>query len=174
MAIVAGLFAGLFGRLLGRRRGALASLAAIGLYTLLEGASAPVVRAALMSGLSVFAAQVGRRQDGLNTLAFVAALMALFNPQVLWDVGFQLSFLATLGLVLYVGPLTEAFTGLLARRLPPERAQRLAAGDKRNLPDPETLAAVEGYTLTVEGDYWTWESASSDIQALQELAESMA
>jgi competence protein ComEC len=126
MAIVAGLFAGLFGRLLGRRKGALASLIAIGLYTLLVGASASVVRAALMSGLSVFAAQVGRRQDGLNTLAFVAALMALFNPQILWDVGFQLSFLATLGLVLYVGPLTEAFTSLLARRLPPERVQRLA------------------------------------------------
>ena len=34
-------------------------------------------------------------------LDFVAALIALFSPYVLWDVGFQLSFAATLGLLLY-------------------------------------------------------------------------
>ena len=126
ITIVAGLFAVLFGALLGKRLGALAAVLAIAVYTLLVGAEAAVVRAALMGGLSLFAAQVGRRQDGLNTLAFVAALMALINPMVLWDVGFQLSFTATLGLVLYAKPLTEAFTRFATRYTSPQTARRLA------------------------------------------------
>lgn len=101
IAIIAGIFIKLFSRILGPRRGAVVAVLGIGLYTFLVGANASVVRAALMGTLSLFAVQVGRRQQGLNTLAFVGALMAVFNPLVLWDVGFQLSFFATLGLVLY-------------------------------------------------------------------------
>jgi len=126
IAILAGLFTTLFGRVLGRWRGAVAALFCIAVYTLLVGAGASVVRAALMGGLSLFAAQLGRRQEGLNTLALVAMLMALVNPNVPWDVGFQLSFLATLGLVLYAGPLTQLFTSLASRRLPLESARKIA------------------------------------------------
>jgi len=48
---------------------------------------------------------MGRRQVGVNTLGFVAMVMCLFNPHWLWDAGFQLSFFATLGLILYADPL---------------------------------------------------------------------
>jgi competence protein ComEC len=112
-AIVAGLFSVFFGRLLGRWRGMLATFLGIAFYAILAGAEASVVRAAIMGGLSGFAIQVGRRQHALNTLAFVAAIMTLFDPQVLWNVGFQLSFMATLGLMLYAGPLAGGFTKLL-------------------------------------------------------------
>jgi competence protein ComEC len=120
MTIIAGLFAGSFGRLLGPRKGALAAVLGIGLYTILVGANAAVVRAAIMGGLSIFARQVGRRQHGLNALAFTAAVMALFNPQVLWDIGFQLSVAATLGLVLYAEPLSQAFKRVASRYIPQE------------------------------------------------------
>lgn len=126
IALLSGLFTALFTRLLGRWRGALVALGSIAAYTLLVGAGASVVRAALMGGLTLLATQLGRRQVGLNTLGFVAALMALYNPYVLWDVGFQLSFAATLGLVLYAEPLTNAFLRLAGRWLPAERAQTLA------------------------------------------------
>jgi competence protein ComEC len=129
ITILAGLFSTLFVKLLGKRRRFLAaglSAAAIGLYTILVGAEAAVVRAALMGALALFARQVGRQQDGLNSLGLVAALMALGNPNILWDVGFQLSFMATLGLVLYATPLTEAFLRLASRRLSGSTAQRLA------------------------------------------------
>ena len=53
----------------------LAAFLGIALYTALAGASAGVVRAAIMGGLGVFAAQIGRRQYELNSLAFVAALI---------------------------------------------------------------------------------------------------
>ena len=64
-----------FSRLLGRWRGAAVAVIGIALYTLL-------VRGALMGGLAVYAGQLGRRQEGLNSLAFVVALMALADPVV--------------------------------------------------------------------------------------------
>jgi len=120
------LFSSVFSRLLGRWRGALAAVLGIALYTLLVGAEAAVVRAAILGGFSVFARQIGRRQYGLNSLAFIAALMALWNPPVLWDVGFQLSFAATLGLVLYAEPLTQGVTALAGRILPPVALARVS------------------------------------------------
>jgi competence protein ComEC len=112
---------------LGPRRGALAALTGIVFYTLFVGADPAVVRAALMGAVTLLAIQVGRRQQGLNTLAFVAALMALGNPSVLWDVGFQLSLFATLGLILYGTPFMEAVEGFLGRHLAASDARRLAS-----------------------------------------------
>ncbi len=126
IAIIAGLFATFFSRFLGPRRGALAAVIGIGLYTLLVGGDAAVVRAAIMGGFSLFARQVGRRQQGLNTLMIVAALMAVINPFVLWDVGFQLSFFATLGLILYAGPFQEWAERQIARRASADMAPKIA------------------------------------------------
>jgi len=126
ITILAALFVRGFSRLLGQRRGAILAALGIALYTLLVGADAAVVRAAIMGGLALFARQVGRRQTGLNTLALTAALMALGEPLLLWDVGFQLSFAATLGLVLYAEPLDQAFRRLASRYLPERTVERLA------------------------------------------------
>lgn len=109
IAIIAELFLAIFGRAFGKRRGAVFAGLGIIFYTLLVGADAAVVRAAVMGVTALFARHFGRQQDGLNTLFGVGALMALFNPYYLQDVGFQLSFFATLGLILYAQPL-EAFT----------------------------------------------------------------
>jgi len=51
--------------------------------------------------------------------------MTLFDPLILWDVGFQLSAAATLGLVLYAEPFEAAFKNLAARFATPENAARL-------------------------------------------------
>jgi competence protein ComEC len=126
IAIIAGLFAAFFSRFLGPRRGAVAAVVGIGLYTLLVGGDAAVVRAAIMGGFSLFARQVGRRQDGFNTLMFVAAIMAVLNPFVLWDVGFQLSFFATLGLILYAQPFQQWATEQIARRTSDDTARKIA------------------------------------------------
>ncbi|MGW8225629.1 MAG: ComEC/Rec2 family competence protein [Anaerolineales bacterium] len=126
---MAGLLMALFSRLFGSgefgvRWAAVFALLGIALYTILVGADAAVVRAAIMGGLALFATLVGRRQVGLNTLALVAAAMAAINPQVLWSVSFQLSFAATLGLVLYADPLKDSFERLASRFVPLERAQK--------------------------------------------------
>jgi competence protein ComEC len=126
IAIIAAIFIKLFSRILGPRVGAVVAVLGIGFYTFLVGANAAVVRAALMGTLSLFAVQVGRRQQGLNTLAFVAALMAVFNPLILWDVGFQLSFFATLGLVLYGDPFQQAAGRFFARYLPLANVEKIS------------------------------------------------
>jgi competence protein ComEC len=126
IAILAAVFMALFGRLLGRRKGAIVAVACIFVYTLLVGATASVLRAAIMGTLAIFARQVGRRQNGLNTLAATAGIMAVIDPLSLWDVGFQLSFAATLGLILYAQPFQDWFTNLLARRMQAQAAERVA------------------------------------------------
>lgn len=126
ISIIAGIFFSLFSRVLGQRRGAVMAILGIAFYTFLVGASAAVVRAALMGTLSLFAMQFGRRQQGLNTLAFVAALMATWNPLIIWDAGFQLSFFATLGLILYGEPFQQAAERFMARLFPVSNAQQIA------------------------------------------------
>ncbi len=125
ISIIAGLLLATLSRWLGRRRGLWLTGAGIGLYTLLVGADAAVVRAAIMGILALVALQAGRQQLALNTLAISAALMALFNPLLLWDVGFQLSFAATLGLILYAAPLSKLVHQWLARRVSKPMAARL-------------------------------------------------
>lgn len=127
IAIIAGLLVTIFSRLLGNRRGAVVAVLGIAAYTILVGADASVVRAAIMGGLGIFARQVGRRQDAVNTLAAVAAIMAAANPLILWDVGFQLSFFATLGLILYASPMQQWAERMLNRILPAEKARAVAA-----------------------------------------------
>jgi competence protein ComEC len=126
ITIIAGFALGVFQRWLGPRRGAWMAAGVIGAYTLLVGADAAVVRAAVMGGLALLARQTGSRQVGLNTLAFTAAIMAAFNPLLVWDVGFQLSVAATLGLVLYAERLTAWAHRALAVRLSADWAQRLS------------------------------------------------
>jgi competence protein ComEC len=115
MAIIAGVFFSLFKNLFGERYGAVIAVIGILFYTILVGAEAPVMRAALMGIISLAARQLGRRSMGLNALGAVAMFMALFNPLVLWDVGFQLSFFATLGLILYAEPFSLFVSNVISR-----------------------------------------------------------
>ncbi|MCL4258150.1 MAG: ComEC/Rec2 family competence protein [Anaerolineales bacterium] len=125
ISIIAGLALAFFARWFGKRKGLWLAAVCIVVYTLLVGAQASVMRAAIM-GLVVLGSQVtGREQHSLNTLAFTAALMALINPLVLWDVGFQLSFSATLGLLIYAQPLQAWASAQLEQRLPAAWAARI-------------------------------------------------
>jgi competence protein ComEC len=126
LAVLIGVFMALFSRAVGPVRGAALTIAVIIAYTVLVGAGASVVRAAIMGSLGVIAQRLGRRSAGLNTLALAAVGMTLVNPLTLWDVGFQLSAAATLGLILYAEPFENALNRWLARRFPAERAASLA------------------------------------------------
>jgi len=73
-------------------------------FVVLTGASGSVVRAGIMGGLVVFAKYLGRKSAIRNVLVLSAAMMLFFNPKILlWDAGFQLSFLSTIGLI-YLSP----------------------------------------------------------------------
>lgn len=125
ITIIAGFSLSLLSRILRQNRAIWFTIAVILLYTVLVGAQASVVRAAIMGTLALIARQVGRRQFALNTLAITAALMALANPLILWDVGFQLSFAATLGILLYAQPLTTRTKDFLALRFSSQSIERV-------------------------------------------------
>lgn len=118
IAIIAGIFVTLFSRFLGKRWGSVLAILAIAFYTILVGASPSVVRAAIMGTLSLMAGLSGRRNLALNMLAITAGFMVAFDPYLPWDVGFQLSFMATLGLVLYAQPMQQAVSNFLTRYFP--------------------------------------------------------
>src|SRR5574339_227983 len=127
ISIIARLFMTFFSRFLGARRGALLAIIGIVFYTILVGGEAAVVRAAIMGGLALLAKQVGRRQFALNTLLVVALLMCLWNTLYIWDVGFQLSFFATLGLILYADPFSQFANRIITRLFPTSAAEKLAS-----------------------------------------------
>ena len=121
MGILALVFNRIFSRFLNRYWAALFSGLAILVYTIFVGSAPSVVRAALMAVSAFGGHLIGRRQAGLNALGFTAACMCLVNPLLLWDVSFQLSFAATLGLVLFAEPLHN----WLDARFPDEHTKRI-------------------------------------------------
>lgn len=128
MVIVGGVVLALLNRLTDRRRLAgAASITVIVLYTLLVGANAAVVRAALMSALLIISSLLKRKTYVPASLAFAALLMSLHNPYILWDISFQLSFFATLGLALFVDPLGKRFNVLLERLFPASMARSVGS-----------------------------------------------
>lgn len=83
------------------------------LYVLFVGMSPSVVRAALMGSLAVVAVLANRESEAWTSLLLACVGMTLPDPNVLWDIGFQLSALATAGLFAFARPIE---TRLLAWR----------------------------------------------------------
>jgi len=101
-------------RLGGRNLAAGLSLVFLIVFPLLAGLTPSVFRAAIMGALYLVGRLLGRPRALLDALFVAALAMTLTNPYVLWDVGFQLSFAATFGLIWAV-PLAEYFSALLRR-----------------------------------------------------------
>lgn len=124
ISIIAVLLITLFTRLFGRRWGTISAIVGIGAYTLLAGADPPVVRAAVMGSLGALGVLLRRRNATLTLLFFAGMLMAFFNPNILYEPGFQLSFAATLGIISLVPLMEDRFREWLSRFLSDERAER--------------------------------------------------
>ena len=117
IAILASIFLTLFTPIFGQKGATLAAIIAIVLFTLLVGADPSVVRAAIMGSLFVLTDRlVGRRNAPIPILFLTAFVMTLLNPNALWDIGFQLSFAATLSLMLFAKPLTKRVREWLKNR----------------------------------------------------------
>ncbi|HLD01465.1 MAG TPA: ComEC/Rec2 family competence protein, partial [Patescibacteria group bacterium] len=75
------------------------AIASIGFYAVLAGLQPSIVRAALMGSIAFAATLLGRQYTVLFALFLTGFCMLLFDPMLISDLGFQLSFLATLGIV---------------------------------------------------------------------------
>lgn len=102
----------------------LITITVLAFYTLLVGASASVVRAAIMCSYVILGYFFGRRGNLLNSLGFCVLVMVLLDPHAAWDVGFQLSVVATLGLSIYMSPMQARLKKWLLERYGESIAER--------------------------------------------------
>jgi len=85
--------------LVSRRKTFYFLLPLVSLYIIFVGSPASALRAGIMGLVLVFSETIGKKRDQLNLLVFTAFILLLFNPKLLcFDIGFQLSFLAVLGI----------------------------------------------------------------------------
>ena len=70
-------------------------------YVLMVGMSPSIVRSGLMLTIYGIAGMLFRQKTTVNVLSFTAFVMVLLSPLSLFDVGFQMSFLAVLGIAVY-------------------------------------------------------------------------
>ncbi len=124
IAIVAAVVAALL-RTWPRRRRSVVALLVIAAYTVLTGASASVVRAAVMAVVVTIARESGRAGSAAAALGWAAVLMLLLDPDLVGDAGFQLSSLATAGLIAWGTPMTRAIQGWRGGRVPAWLAESL-------------------------------------------------
>ncbi len=81
------------------------ALGVIAVYVIMIGFPASAVRAAIMGILFIYAQKIGRKSSSTSMILLAASIMLLFNPLLLlYDAGFQLSFVAVIGLI-YLSPL---------------------------------------------------------------------
>lgn len=89
----------------GRKKVTFLALVTIVLYTVLVGFSAPTLRALIMGSVTLLAVLLGKRTIAIYSLIVAALIMLLINPEYIFDISFQLTFAATLGVLLF----TKAF-----------------------------------------------------------------
>ncbi len=115
-------------------------LALIAVYVPLTGAGPTIQRAAVMGALGILATLAGRRASRFYALAVAAGLTLAVDPSIGSDVGWQLSFAAVLGILIWAGSLRVALWRCLAGGEPGRPARK--AGGLRG-------ALVEGLAITV-------------------------
>ncbi len=85
----------------GRRAQYLLTITALAGYVVLTGARASVVRAAVMCSVFLFSYVLERENNSLNTLALAAMVLLLMDPNNIFAIGFQLSFICVLSILLF-------------------------------------------------------------------------
>jgi competence protein ComEC len=120
LSLVAALIGGIAAQMrLGRGMTFWVALVALWSYALFVGATATVIRAAIMGSLVVLATATERRTQPWILLLVACWGMTLSNPQTLWDLGFQLSVLATASLFAFATPVERWLRRWSLLRWPP-------------------------------------------------------
>jgi competence protein ComEC len=107
VSFIAAALLSVFGMFMKRQTALLAGCLGIVFYVFLVGFEPSIIRAAIMGLLTFGAGMLGRQNWALFALCLAGYMMLLFQPSFLFDVGFQLSFMATLGILMLDKPLGE-------------------------------------------------------------------
>lgn len=94
-----------FSRFISRKKAVLSILVLLWIYSILTGFSPSVIRSIFMFTILVLAQFFGKEQNNINSLFFSAFVLLLFQPMFLFDIGFQLSYLAMVGIYTLYRPI---------------------------------------------------------------------
>lgn len=109
VTILAGVVNAFLAFFLKRKTALILSIVAIGIYCILSGLEPSIIRASIMGTIALFSRLIGRKDYALISLSVAASVMLLVSPILIFDIGFQLSFLATLGLI-FIVPMFEGIS----------------------------------------------------------------
>ncbi|MEI8132837.1 MAG: ComEC/Rec2 family competence protein, partial [Leptolinea sp.] len=109
ITILSGLILALTMWLLPRSWAVFTAIFLVAAYSIMAGANPSVVRAAVMGGLAMVGKLIGRTKTAVNSLGLAAVVMVMLNPLILRDIGFQLSVLATGGILVIGAPANDWF-----------------------------------------------------------------
>ncbi|OEH86127.1 DNA internalization-related competence protein ComEC/Rec2 [Desulfuribacillus stibiiarsenatis] len=84
-----------------RERSYLILIILLPIYALLTGGTSSVVRAVIMIEVALLGSLLSRKSDVYTNIVIAAFLLSFYNPKVLLQVGFQLTFIITLGILLF-------------------------------------------------------------------------
>lgn len=91
-----------------RKTAIIATLLGISFYAILSGLNPPIIRASIMGVILMISQLFGRQNLSLFSLFLTGYLMLMIEPDLIFDVGFELSFLATIGILLIKPPIDRA------------------------------------------------------------------
>lgn len=106
VSIVTSLVASSLTHIVSRRIASLLTLLVLGLFLWFVGPSPSLIRAVIMGSLTLFSIIFGKQHWSLLSLVLAVTIMLVLNPPWITDLGFQLSVLATLGIILFGGGTT--------------------------------------------------------------------
>lgn len=96
---------GLFSRWISKKQVILFSVLLIWAFGLLSGASPSVIRAVVMFSILTLGQLLNRKTNGINNLILSAIVLLMYDPYYLFDIGFQLSYVALIGILLFHTPI---------------------------------------------------------------------
>ncbi len=96
---------GFFSRWISKKQAVLFSVVLIWGFGLLSGASPSVIRAVVMFSILALGQLLSRKNTGMNNLILSAIILLMYDPYYLFDIGFQLSYVALIGILLFQNPI---------------------------------------------------------------------
>ena len=88
-------------KIIGYRKSKIITIVSIIFYMLLAGTSPSMARASIMAILTIVSGLLHRKSDTLSNVSLSAFILLIYNPFVVFDLGFQFSYIGTLGIILF-------------------------------------------------------------------------
>lgn len=101
VVLVAGIIFSLIGTVVKKRLAIFITITGVFFYAFLTGFDPPIVRASIMASFAFTAMLLGRQRIAMFSLLFSGWIMLMVSPKLISDIGFQLSFSATFGIIIF-------------------------------------------------------------------------